>query len=244
LINEANQVHDDLKNKFKNSEFNVVDASNILKIIFEEYKLDDQEISKINDLKNTLEHFFQNLSGDYPSKSKPYPSDYSITGNSGPFLYNLCRYIKPDVVVETGVAYRVSSSYILKALSENNNGKLISIDSIFRPWQSKEMIGSAIPINLRDRWELKIGSSEELIEKILKNLSSVDIFLHDSLHTYKNMNYEFQKSWPFISKGGFLLSDDVTINNAFNDFCKSVKKEPFMMIQHSDHLSYLGVLQK
>ena len=74
--------------------------------------------------------------------------------------------------------------------------------------------------------------------------SPVDIFLHDSLHTYKNMSFEFQKSWPFINERGFLLSDDVISNNAFSDFYKSIKKKPIIMIQEKNPLSYLGILKK
>jgi len=244
LINEANQVHDDAKQEVKKLEFEPVGFSDALKSIFgkkEEIKVD---LSKINDLEEHLKHFFENISAEYPSPEKPYPVDYSIMGESGPFLYELCKFVKPELIVETGVAYGVSSSYILKALDENNKGKLISIDSVFRPWQSKEMIGAAIPKNLRDRWELKIGTSEELLKKILTNLSPIDIFLHDSLHTYKNMYYEFETSWPFIKEGGFLLSDDITTNNAFSDFYKAIKKEPTIMIQNQNPPSYLGILRK
>ena len=72
----------------------------------------------------------------------------------------------------------------------------------------------------------------------------IDIFLHDSLHTYKNMSLEFKKSWPFIKSGGFLLSDDVLTNNAFSDFYTSIKKEPIIMIQDENPISYLGILKK
>jgi len=244
IFNEANQVHVDAKQEFKKFEFEPVVLPKALKLIFGQHIEIKQELSHVDDLNEHLESFFANIQSDYPSKEKPYPVDYSIIGESGPFLYTLCKIMKPELIVETGVAYGVSSSYILKALNENNRGKLISIDSIFRPWQSKEMIGSAIPKNLRDRWELKIGTSEDLLEKILKNLPSVDIFLHDSLHTYKNMYYEFQKAWPFIKKDGFLLSDDITTNNAFSDFCKSIKKDPILLLQNKNSSSYLGILRK
>lgn len=244
LFNEANQVHDDTKQEFRNFEFESISFSQALNLIFGKNEKNENELTKINDLEKHLRHFFENVSGEYPSVEKPYPIDYSIVGESGPFLYHLCKFVKPELIVETGVAYGVSSSYILKALDENNKGKLISIDSIFRPWQSKEMIGAAIPKNLRNRWELKIGTSEELLEKILTTLPSIDIFLHDSLHTYKNMYYEFETSWPFIKKNGFLLSDDISSNNAFSDFYKSVKKEPIIMSQNQNSQSYLGILRK
>jgi predicted O-methyltransferase YrrM len=244
LVNEANQVRDDNTQKFNNFEYNPVDISEALELITNNQNDCNNDVLTINNLKNHLESFFKNISGNYPSITKPYPIDYSIMGESGPFLYKLCKIIKPEIIVETGVAYGVSSSYILQALSENNKGKIISNDYIFRPWQSKKMIGSAIPKNLLQRWELKIGTSEKLLDDIFKKFSSIDIFLHDSLHTYKNMSFEFEKAWPFINEGGFLLSDDVISNNAFSDFYKLIKKQPVIMIQKKNPLSYLGILKK
>ena len=244
LINEANQVSDDANEEFKKFEFQPINFSQALNLISRKNGDVEDDLTKIDDLEKHLKYFFENISGEYPSVEKPYPVDYSIVGESGPFLYKLCKLVKPKLIVETGVAYGVSSSYILKALDENNKGKLISIDSIFRPWQSKEMIGAAIPKNLRNRWELKIGTSEKILKKTLTTLPSIDIFLHDSLHTYKNMHYEFKTSWPFIKDNGFLLSDDISGNNAFSDFYKSIKKEPIIMLQNLNSQSYLGIIRK
>jgi len=160
------------------------------------------------------------------------------------FLYEFCKEIKPELIIETGVAYGVSSTYILQALHENKKGKLISIDSIFRPWQSKEMIGAAIPNVLKDNWELCLGDSNEQLNKIFKNFSNIDIFLHDSLHTYKNMMFEFKKSWPNIKDSGYLLSDDILGNNAFYDFCKIENKNPFLLYQKVEPVALMGIIQK
>ena len=143
----------------------------------------------------------------------------------------LCKTIKPEKIVETGVAYGLSSMYILQALKENNKGTLYSIDSVFSPWQSKETIGAAIPNELRDRWKFIFGSSSEKLKNILSDLNQIDIFFHDSLHTYKNMIFEFETSWPFITTNGFLISDDIGDNNAFYDFITKVKKSPFILSQ-------------
>ena len=140
-------------------------------------------------------------------------------------------------------------------MADNQHGKLYSIELPFSEYVDDDgrvlketvppdTIGVFVPEKLRDRWELKIGTSETVLENILKHTSPIDIFLHDSLHTYKNMSFEFQKSWPFIKKGGFLLSDDVTSNNAFTDFYKSIHVEPIIMIQEKTPLSYLGILKK
>ena len=155
----------------------------------------------------------------YPSAKKPYPSDYSINPNARKFLYLLCRILKPKIIVETGVAYGLSSFYILKALEKNNLGKLYSIDSVFRPWQTERMIGSIIPQNLKERWTLVLGTSNKKLQQVFDNLEDVDIFIHDSLHTYKNMMFEFECAINKL-KQGIIISDDVLENDAFHDFTR------------------------
>lgn len=198
----------------------------------------------IRPLQNKLQSFFANLESEkYPSRNKPYPTDYSLSASSGLFLYILCKLIKPENVVETGVAYGNSSSYILQALKENKKGTLYSIDSVFRPWESKEMIGAAIPDELRQNWQFVFGSTTEKLPKVLKQLGSIDIFFHDSLHTYQNMMFEFETAWPFIKKNGFLLSDDIIENNAFNKFYSAMNVEPFIMSQENN-VGLFGIIQK
>jgi predicted O-methyltransferase YrrM len=162
----------------------------------------------------------------YPSKKKPYPTDYSINSDSRKFLYCLCRILKPKNVIETGVAYGISSSYILQALKDNKFGKLYSIDSIFRPWQTEEMIGSIIPKKLKNNWELIIGKSVEKLESIANEVNDLDIFIHDSSHTYENMMFEFNMIIKKIKKNGVIISDDIIDNDAFYDFTSvnNVKK--------------------
>lgn len=194
-------------------------------------------------LQNHVSEFFNILKSEkYPSKKKPYPTEYSIDDKSGLFLYLLCKASKPEQIVETGVAYGLSSIYVLQALEENKKGFLHSIDGIFSPWQTKDMIGSAIPFDLKNRWDFNFGSSVDKLESVLSALNSVDIFLHDSLHTYKNMMFEFETAWPYIKNGGFLVSDDIGDNNAFYDFCKKMNLDFITLKQKTG--SYLGITRK
>ena len=146
--------------------------------------------------------------------------------------------------METGVAYGRSSAYILQALHENQKGKLYSIDYVFRPWQSKQAIGSAIPHRLRYRWELVFGTTSEKLPSLLDSLGMIDIFFHDSLHTYKTMSFEFHQSWPHIKQGGFLISDDAKGNNAFHNFCVIKNLKSLYLLQESGIDAAMGILQK
>lgn len=196
-------------------------------------------------LEDHTNNFFSKLQNEtYPSKKKPYPIDYTLDNISSFFLYVLCKMMKPSKVVETGVAYGLSSMYILQALYENKKGILYSIDSVFRPWESEQLIGSAIPSYLRGNWILILGSSSQKLKKLLMSIGPIDIFFHDSLHTFKNMIFEFETAWPFIIKNGFLISDDISNNNAFYEFYSKLNLKPITMLQQADDNSFLGILRK
>lgn len=159
-----------------------------------------------------------------------YPGIGTILGE---ILYVICRKLRPDKVVETGVAGGMSSSYILCALEENNHGQLYSIDL---PWgegisyfskdeqkqANKKQSGWLIPDYLKSRWYLKLGSSSERLPSLLRQLGQIGIFLHDSEHSYKNMLFEFQVAWDSLSAGGLLLSHNIDMSDAFGDFTRNV----------------------
>jgi len=143
----------------------------------------------------------------------------------GKWLYCVVRDLKPEIVIETGVAHGISSWLILNALHKNNGGKLYSIDlpnnDTNKNYNFKEnriKTGWVVPDILRSRWSLQLGPSRELLPELLAKLGKVDIFFHDSEHSYANMMFEFTEVWPFLSHDGILASDDVQKNNAFADF--------------------------
>ncbi len=140
---------------------------------------------------------------------------FGIGTTLGMVLYTICRRQKPDVVVETGVASGVSSSYILCALEQNKHGQLCSIDL---PWWQEAESGWIIPNYLRNRWHLIVGKSAEKLAPLLKKVGEIDIFLHDSEHSYQNMLWEFRTAWMYLKAGGLLLSHNIDTNDAFSDF--------------------------
>ena len=58
----------------------------------------------------------------------------------------------------------------------------------------------------------------------MKELQWIDAFLHDSLHTYDNMMFEYRAAWPHLKDAGLLLSHDVGRHTAFFDFARDVGK--------------------
>ncbi|REJ84073.1 MAG: class I SAM-dependent methyltransferase [Bacteroidetes bacterium] len=145
----------------------------------------------------------------------------------GKFLYYIVRCARPELMVETGVAHGVSSWTILNAMHRNGTGNLYSIDlpnldlKSYNPANISQQSGWVVPDILRQRWELQLGPSSELLPALIKRLGKIDIFFHDSDHSYDNMMFEFGAVYDSIKEEGLILSDDVHKNNSFRDFVNS-----------------------
>lgn len=229
LAEEKAEANDDQKYKTHEYEYNFHSIEEFFEKKFPDVDIDGFK-KELDELDKYANNFLKKMEKKtYPSKEKPYPTDYSISSDSRKFLYLLCRIIQPKNIIETGVAYGLSSLYILGAMEKNNSGMLYSIDSIFRPWQSKEMIGSVIPEKFRGRWELVLGKSNLELEKLFNKIENVGIFIHDSLHTYKNMTFEFNCAISKINENGIIVSDDILDNDAFYNFTKDKKRKNYVI---------------
>lgn len=137
--------------------------------------------------------------------------------------YAAVRALAPDCIVETGIANGVSSSYLLLALQKNGHGVLHSVglaDPAFLP-AAKEL-GWLVPKWLRASWQVHTGDTRDLLPDLFAKLGSVDVFIHDSLHSYDHMMWEFDTCYPHLRFGGLLFSDDALWNDAFHGFARKV----------------------
>jgi cephalosporin hydroxylase len=158
-------------------------------------------------------------------------------------LYALIRTCEPDVVVETGVAQGSSTATILQAMDDNDRGHLYSID-LPRLAEETEFEyrdgdfplegfdaavvpadkepGWLVDDKLAGRWTLHIGRSTEHLYDVMKN-RRVDLFVHDSEHTYKNMLWELSIAAPELANDGWLWVDDADWNDAADHFANGVE---------------------
>jgi predicted O-methyltransferase YrrM len=150
-------------------------------------------------------------------RSDPFAPRWAADSLLARCCYLACRLLEPSVVIETGVAYGVSSAFILRALKENGSGVLHSVDLPPLRREAEEFWGIAVPDALEGRWIIHRGSSGRVLPGLLEDAGAVDLFLHDSLHTYRNMRRELETVWPRLRTGGVILADDVERNRAFGE---------------------------
>ncbi len=147
----------------------------------------------------------------------PFRTSHNADASLAYLCYLLCKLIRPRVVVETGVAYGVTTAYILRALSENRQGILHSIDLPPLAENGDDFVGYLVPLELRERWCLHRGVARRILPALLDELGQVDLFCHDSLHTYWNMRFEFRCVLPYMAPVSAVVSDDVGCNEAFQE---------------------------
>ncbi len=199
---------------------------------FEEYELEIQDIEGfVTELADRVSRAFSELEDKY------HPAYLGIDNSVK--LYSLICKKEPAIVIETGVCNGMSSAVILKALKDNGNGRLYSVDlpveagsvegrtgAVLPPGKSS---GWIVPEEFRDIWELNLGNTYYELPKIFEKVRNTDIFLHDSGHSYETMMFEFGIAWEHLNDGGIIMADNTDKNSAFKDFVAAKNKKLYRM---------------
>jgi predicted O-methyltransferase YrrM len=177
-------------------------------------------------------------------------------------LFVLVKNTQAKKIVETGVLHGFTSLLLLEAIKNLDDGALVSIDLPSKyglPPANKDGYNDTLPENcnsgwvvperLKMNWELIFGHSVE----VLKNrdfTNEIDIFVHDSEHTYETMMSEFHFAWSALKPGGVLVVDNVEANNSLADFSIEVDKSVFYLpsdtvgVSNSKYKSRVGIIKK
>lgn len=157
------------------------------------------------------------------------------------FLYWLVRSLKPKTIVQCGVCNGLSSAFMMLALAKNGpDGQLHVIDMppVFNskdpawtiPGKTYGMVvpegktsGWMVPEAYHKRFHVQNGDAKLLLPKLIERLPAVDMFYHDSDHTYNHMMFEFLQAKRKLVPGGLVVADDISWNAALWDFADEYK---------------------
>jgi predicted O-methyltransferase YrrM len=143
-------------------------------------------------------------------------------------IWGLIRHLRPEHVVETGVAHGMTSRFILEALESNGSGRLWSIDLPPVNPETRQEVGVAVhqPGVPVDRWTYIEGTSRRRLPALLQRLGRVDLFIHDSMHSNRNVMFELDCAWDYLAPGGAMVVDDIDANPAFDTFVRAHPGQP------------------
>jgi predicted O-methyltransferase YrrM len=184
---------------------------------------------KLTELKNEFAAASQQLRSGYEHAEQlrlAYPVNWAVEAQSSFLLYGLVRALKPQTVVETGVANGHSSFVILSALKTNGRGRLVSVDI-------RNDVGRLVTADQGEGWDLRLlsrpGARDEL-RAVLQSVAPIDLFIHDSEHLYGWQMTEYRAAAAVLPHGGILVSDDIDSSYAFWDFCRERDVKPAVLI--------------
>jgi predicted O-methyltransferase YrrM len=143
---------------------------------------------------------------------------WQITKDEVRSIYSVIRERKPEIVIETGMGSGVSTVSILSAM--NDKGKLISIDPGLPYGKGDREVGFIIPSSMKSNLVYVKGTSSERLEGVLRTLPRLDVFFHDSDHSYQNVKFELGLVWPKIKENPLILIDNYDWSEAAMDFAK------------------------
>jgi len=170
----------------------------------------------------------KSISKKWIEKVSKYNYSYNFTWMDRPIiqfpqdiiaLQEIVWKIKPDLIIETGIARGGSLIFSASMLELiGNNGTVIGIDVDIRKHNKIEIEKHP----MYKRIVLMEGSSIELaiiqkIRKFIKEKSKVMVIL-DSNHTHKHVLKELKLYSSFVTKGSYLVIFDTIIEDLPDDF--------------------------
>lgn len=171
--------------------------------------------------------------------AEKYQADYHpgwVNLDDALFLYWLVRRLKPKTIVQTGVCNGLSSAFMMLGLVKNGpEGRMHAIDlpPVFDPrdaaWTVKGKVydffipegkssGWMVPDSYRDRFDVWSGNAKKLLPKMVDKVDPIDLFYHDSNHTYDHMTFEFHEVKRKLRSGGLVVADNISWNASVWDF--------------------------
>jgi hypothetical protein len=107
-----------------------------------------------------------------------------------------------------------------------------------------KQIGCAVEEDQRERWTLLRGSSRRLQPALVGGLPRISLFVHDSMHTTRNLSFELNTVWPALAPGGAALIDDVERNRGFTTFTSAHPQAAAVLFCADDGIALFGCLIK
>lgn len=168
-----------------------------------------------------------------------YGSSYSpgwVNQADALLLYWLVRRADPKIIVQSGICNGFSTAMMVLALIRNGSGgRIYGIDFPYvfdsnEAWWTRrgeeygviipegKQSGWLVPDLYRDRVEICCGDAKELLPGLIDDLDHVDLFFHDSDHSYDHMMFEFREIHRKLAPGGIIVADDISWNASLWDF--------------------------
>ena len=192
-----------------------------------------------NPIQEFVEERKQRISANAKNEElKKAAADFNTASNKSQYSYNfswmgrpIIQYpqdmiamqeiiweVKPDLIIETGIAHGGSLIYYASLLELIGKGKILGVDIDIRSHNKAEIEKHP----MFKRIEMIQGSSIDLatvakVAEIAKGNGTILVTL-DSNHTHEHVLQELELYSPFVTKGSYLVAFDTIVEDLPNDY--------------------------
>ncbi len=133
-------------------------------------------------------------------------------------LYFLARVLRPQLVLETGVAAGWSTTALLRALQDNGQGHLLSSDfPYFRIPDAERYVGHLVPAVLKGRWTLRTKGDRKNLPELLTPGSTVQLVHYDSDKSRGGRAFFITSLRGHMDESTVLVVDDINDDLFFSE---------------------------
>lgn len=215
----------------------------------------DSETTNRKDRKEfNIEYLTELYSQRLPKNEFEFPTYFNSGKETLQILHGICTRSTPQLVVETGVANGFSTIQLLESMpkgatlisfdveykSQMNVLNLVEFDNNSQQKFSQDILQKWVYVNL-DGKTIR-SRRKDITNCIEKSVGKIDLWYHDSDHSYTWQIWEYEMAWNALRIGGFLISDDIDSSMAFYDFVE--KKINSRVALCFDTRKFCGIVQK
>ncbi|MEY7849546.1 class I SAM-dependent methyltransferase [Natrarchaeobius sp. A-rgal3] len=212
------------------SEYDKIREDSLAKLFDVESNQTQKIIKSVRD--GPIEEHIQNCRSQM--EEKPYSLGGANLG--GETAHVLTHLIKPNAILEIGVANGVSTAYILGALEELElEPDIRAIDKpLFesdvrekRGERGIEGVGGIIPNGAEAGWvvpmewradygyQYYVADFTEILPRVIRSMPKLDLVIYDASKDASEMIMAYETIIQSLSSNGVLISDDICVNNSF-----------------------------
>lgn len=140
-------------------------------------------------------------------------------------LYFLARLLRPEYVVETGVAAGHSTVALLSAMQTNGTGRLWSSDfPYFRLHEPEKYVGILVDDSLKSRWTLFLDGDRSNLQRIAAAVPRVDLLHYDSDKSAAGRALAIRLLSDRLDERSTVMMDDIHDNLFFRNYAQKQQR--------------------
>jgi predicted O-methyltransferase YrrM len=138
------------------------------------------------------------------------PAHSGIGPGSGRVIQHAIEVAKPSLGCEVGLAYGLSTLYILDAMQRHGGGRLIGMDPAQHDhtWQGGGL-HNVRRAGFEDRYEFHEATSQQMLPRLAEKGTRIQFAFIDGWHTFDHTLVDFFYIDSMLDVGGVVVLDDV-----------------------------------